>query len=749
MRTSVVAVAAVSWMAMSACYSANADYVTKVLLNMDLAQLLEVPVETASGVTETLLEAPAAMVVISAEDIQRRGYIGLHEIFADLPGFDAIQAGGSQHLVAYQRGYRTPFMQRTLLMINGVVDNHLWSHAAQISRQYPLSAIKRVEVLYGPTSAVYGPNAFLGIINLVTYDDTDLPENGHQGTLSLQLGSFNSRGAEAHASGREGKWWYSISGKVFESDEAGLDDLAPWGFLTDNWLKDRTTWGAVLDLDHQKVRFGEYHDPTEDWGIVAETGWRDFTLGTILWDTNEAYGQYYAADRVQPNIYWKHSARQYYLQHEHAVSDAFQVKSQVSYHHNRLWGGWVEAIPDWDAGKEAYSYLSISDWNSQNHSWLLKQDYDYQMSANWRITGGLKYERKELTKAFDLCSYWSGTVCSTDSGDTGPYDMGSGVFHSSDNAAVIAPGTLQNMPEYNLAYTRDVGAYVQATWNKQPWKLLGGMRYDRNSMYGSSVNPRLSAIYYLTPKTTLKLLYGRAFQEPSPIQLWGGWIGRAGNPELLPEKAENLELIVMHQQQNWLHDVSLFTAHYRDVIKEEAENAGSRDIYGLEYRGRFSYPNFINGAPDISGYLYYTYTHSNSSITYEQSTASWLEQDSELGDIAPHKISLGIDLPLSRRWYANLRSNFAADRILYSRNPLREQGRKADAYTVLNLTLGYRNKPFDVQFKINNLLDSEYYQPGLEQADSGDGFNQRSLGFRNSLVPQEKRSLWLNVRWQF
>ncbi|MEY3221019.1 MAG: hypothetical protein RIT27_2376 [Pseudomonadota bacterium] len=735
------------------CNAAEIDHKEKEeeirkLLSLDLDQLLEVTIETASGIEESLRDAPAAMVVVTSEDIRQRGYTSLHELFADLPGFDTVQMGSPQHMMGYQRGYRTPFMQRTLLMINGVVDNHLWSHAAVISRQYPISGIKRVEILYGPTSAVYGANAFLGIINVITEDGGSLKDGEVRATVSAQLGSFQSRGAETSVQGRQGQWHYNLSAKTFRSHEAGLDDLAPWGFLTSQQLNNPNTWGAVLGLDNEGVRYGNYFDPTKDWGVLGEVHFRQLTLGLIAWDTREAYGPYYAADRVQPNVYWKHDAQQIYLKHDYHPADNFTVKSQATYHANRIWGNWVEAIQDWNENQSAYSYLSISDWNALNNSALFKQDYDYQFSKQLRFTGGLKYERKTLTKAYDLCSYWSGTFCSSDTGDQGKYGQGAGIFHSTDSAVVIAPPTLDSMPEENLAHTRDVGAYLQVLWNQDKWRWLAGVRYDHNSMYGGTTNPRLSAIYQWSPATTFKLLYGKAFQEPSPIQLWGGWIGRAGNPNLKPEKAENLEFVVMHQQQHWLHDLSLFTARYHDVIKEEAENAGSRNIWGAEYRGRFSYPNILfNNAPKITGYLYYTYTKSLSSITYDQTSATWINQTSELGDIAPHKISVGLNVPLDQHWHLNARANYVNDRLLYSRNPLREQGKSANAYTVLNVTMGYKKKPFDISFSIKNALNNEYYYPGGEQADSGDDFSQRSLGFRNSLVPAEKRSFWLNLRW--
>lgn len=97
---------------------------------MSLEELLRINVVTASGNEESRLEAPATIVVITAEEIKKRGYTDLTEIITDLPGFDVINPNGRGGVVAYQRGYRTPITQRTLLMINGIIDNDLWAHEA-------------------------------------------------------------------------------------------------------------------------------------------------------------------------------------------------------------------------------------------------------------------------------------------------------------------------------------------------------------------------------------------------------------------------------------------------------------------------------------------------------------------------------------------------------------------------------------------------------------------------------------------
>ena len=142
----------------------ESDSIDKLLV-MDISQLIELKVSSASGVPESLRHAPAAMIVILAEDIRQRGYDNLAEVLADVPGFDISVSNGTTYAVAQQRGYRSPFGQRTLLLVDGVVNNELWSQAPDISRQFPLQMIERIEILYGPASAVYGANAFAGVVH--------------------------------------------------------------------------------------------------------------------------------------------------------------------------------------------------------------------------------------------------------------------------------------------------------------------------------------------------------------------------------------------------------------------------------------------------------------------------------------------------------------------------------------------------------------------------------------------------------
>ncbi len=712
------------------------------LLNMSLEELLQVPIiKTASGIEENLVDAPATMVVITSEDIKNRGYTDLTEVVADLPGFDVMNYNGTAQIMAYQRGYRTPFTSRTLFMIDGIVDNEMARHEAVISRQYPLSNIKRIEVLYGPASAVYGPNAFLGIINVITHNAAKLNEGEYKAEVNGLMGSYNSKGLEIFFQGKPTKdLAFSLTYKHFKSDEP--DFTGKYGFLDQHWMNDEQIWGPLLNIEHEGRQFGEYYDPTDDYGVFADVKYQDWKLGIIHWRTSEAYGPYYAADHVQNNAFLKKTSNHVYLEYTPQLTDKLKSHTLVEYRENPRYGQWAEGHPDSTPDMENYSYISFTHWNTENSTWLFRQDFDFQVSEYFLLAAGIKYERKELTKISDSPGYWEGSSVSSTA------ESGSAIGHSSDPVYILPPlpGT---MPADNLAHTTDKGIYIQGIYDWDKYRYSLGIRYDKNSMYGDVINPRTSLVFRHNKQFTFKLLYGEAFQEPAPQLLWAGWSGREANADLRPEKARTLETVAMYHHKDVIQEASLYRSRYSNVIKEEAENAGSRDIYGFEYRTKIKIPHFLKNVKKPEIYFNYTYTRSKSSTYYDHDVGEWLDGTATLGDIAPHKFNLGLNLPLDHSWNLNLRGNFVGERELYLRNPLRAQGEKTDAYFVLNSALRYNYDPFEITFKINNVLNEHYFHPGPEAASSGNDFSQRALGYHNSLIPQPERSWWLNVKWTF
>lgn len=721
---------------------------------------------TASRIKERIMEAPASMMIITEDDIKKRGYTSIDEIFYDLPGFDVSFANGAQYTTIYQRGYRTPFTQRILFMINGIVDNHLYMQSADFSRQYPLTNIKRVEVVYGPASAVYGPNAFQGVVNIITKDGKD-QNKPVDGKVSLQVGQNNTYSIDGSANVRNGDFYASASGRGFRSDEPDMSKRS--GFNNSYWTGNTDVWGPILfQKGSDGKSLGTYRDPSRDYGGLASVGYKGWKVGTIFWDRYEGYGVQYPGEHTQTNTFWKINSKQLYVEQTEQWSEKFKTYSLLLYRESDTWGHWAEAYPD-SPPKDKNSFISYTSWNSLNSSVLTYQNFEYKATSYLQILGGLKYEGKRLTKNYDIPGYYNAFSTYPELNNSKYFPNGFGVGYSTDLYYLRPPDPKKQMPESNRINTVDTGSFLVSIIDIGKFRFSPGVRYDKNSLYGQSINPRITAIYHFSNKTTFKLLYGEAFNEPAPILLFGGWNGRASNPNMKPEKERSHEVIAMHQAGRFFHETSLYYSRYENVIKEEAENAGKRKIYGMEYKIRAKFKNFIPESTPIEAYLFYTYTESQSSIYYDHSAGKWKEGDTALGryeslnttlsaqiprtesyktlgDIARHKVQLGFNLPIGERYNWNLRGIYTGPKTLYMRNALRDEGKTISPQFVLNTAFIVDFKLYGfLTLKILNLLNHSYNHPGIEGADGGDNYYKRALGFRNSLLPQPGR--YIQISW--
>lgn len=733
---------------------------TSKIYKLTLNDMLQTKSSLASGIKETALDAPASMVVLTAEDIRQRGYTSLDEVLSDLPDFDIIPlSGGLSYVNAYQRGYRTVNTQRTLFMIDGLVVNDLWSHIAAIGPQFPLSIIDRIEILSGPASAVYGANAFLGILNIVTkkgnsysgsVKTANLLTRGKNkkaaGNINFIGGSFQTGTLDANVRGNIAGVSYTVSGRVYRAEAEDVSNR--WHFLSNKLFSDKNIWGPLLDFKTRGRQLGGYYTLNEEFSCLANIDYKGFEAGIIKWQKNNGYGNEYVADRAQNNASWNTGASQYYLRHN-LNSGNINNHITLSYRNSRIWGDWAEAEPDWNPGMERFSFVSYTNWNSVSNSLLLKDNFNIKLNHQVQLLAGIKYERKHLTKNYDVPGYWSGAYGSVTLEDPdGPYGHGSGITHSSDPSFIISPTADKNTPDSNRIMTHDIGGYLLGVFDVGRFRFNAGLRYDRNSIYGQVFTPRVSLIFKPNNKSAIKLIYGEAFQEPQPRALWGGWNGRKTNENLKPEKVRNLELNLLYKKGNFLQEIVAYYAIYDNVIKEEAENAGKREVIGTGYKLSYSFPNFIVGSAAIKGYLYYTFTQSISHIVYNHQTGEWTEGKATLGDIAPHKLNAGVHVPI-RKFALNLRTNMVSERELYLRNPLREKDRKLAPFITFSGNISYNFNFLRLSFKVNNIFNHHYMVPGVRSANSGDDFTQRSQGYYNSLIPAPGRSFMASVGLKF
>ena len=167
----------------------------------------EETVSIASRYEQPISEAPSDVYVITDEDIRQSGAPDLPTVLRRVPGIEVMQTTGAEFNVS-ARGDNQLLANKMLVMVDGrsiFVDAHGQVYWKAIPVTLP--EIKRIEVLKGPASAVYGFNAFDGVINIITKS----PEEMKGTTLQFGGGELGTISSAAIHAGTVGKFGYRFS----------------------------------------------------------------------------------------------------------------------------------------------------------------------------------------------------------------------------------------------------------------------------------------------------------------------------------------------------------------------------------------------------------------------------------------------------------------------------------------------------------------------------------------------------------
>ncbi len=395
---------------------------------------------------------------------------------------------------------------------------------------------------------------------------------------------------------------------------------------------------------------------------------------------------------------------------------------------------------------ESARLLFLSYWQTLNSSWSIFQDFEVSLRDNLSFVTGIKYEYKNLQKAYDI--------------NTAP-----GIFpdlvDASDPIRYPAP-PLAAYQYQNRIIWQDRAVYFQGKYTVDESNLINlGVRVDNNSSYGTARTVRTSYVTHFG-KFTAKFLYGESFQEPIPRNLYGGWTGSGSDPSLKPEESHTYETNVSYSAANFSNLLSLYFVQNSGTIigfTGGARNAGDRSVLGLDYHMQ----GIIPGAPgkQLKAWAYYSTILRKEELKFG-SDGSRIGKG-EIGDLAHQKVYFGVNWRVNTNLNALLRGRFIGDRTPIDTNPFNV----IDGYFTMDLNLTYENlfaPGVTVGLKIVNLLDRKYYHPGIREANSGDpdtfaadqsaiGWSGKawngSNGWYNSKLPQPRRMAMLSLSIEY
>jgi iron complex outermembrane receptor protein len=139
----------------------------------ELFRLDEQLVTVAARYAQSIRKAPSIVAVVDADEIRARGYRTLSDLLRDLPGIYVWKSPEGRDLASF-RGVISADNNKILLLVDGVPwYDGTYTHAF-VDEYLPLANVRQVEVIKGPGSAIYGTNAFSGVINVVTFSGSDL-----------------------------------------------------------------------------------------------------------------------------------------------------------------------------------------------------------------------------------------------------------------------------------------------------------------------------------------------------------------------------------------------------------------------------------------------------------------------------------------------------------------------------------------------------------------------------------------------
>jgi iron complex outermembrane receptor protein len=529
------------------------------LEDVDLVKLLNVEVSTATKTAESLEEAPAVIKVVTREEMRLWGYQSVAEVLEHTVGFyltdDHVLPNASVRGMTGGLGAESGVIK---VMIDGRSVAYRTTSGNWLGVELvPLESVAQIEILRGPASALYGADAFLGVVNIITLK----PEDVHAVSARVRVGSTEGNlGSRFDVVGgaRAGKFDFMLGAAGESTDRSGLSLPAesPAPTLPSYVGERRTALNlkrrslvlqsrlGLRDNDIGHLVLSGYASGIERGGDFAH--WAQLTNGpdqngrTV--GTTVALGQF----RINADGLL-HAAR------------GLDLALQSTYFQGQtLPGDRVEIASDLFYIERKESYRGVDS----------VAEARFLPSSRFNVIAGVEavYDRDTLSTPQ--------------------------LINRATGEAVLSGGSTRRTIDLT-----NIGAYVSSNLKLiDPWlKVTGGARYDHNSVYGAQFTGRLGLTSRLSRALVAKLLYGSAFKAPSPYLLYASPLRPGdvvGNPNLKPQHIDTVEYQMSLQPSrffgissgvsyNWLLNKAEFTPQ---GINQTARNVASQRSFTWETR---------------------------------------------------------------------------------------------------------------------------------------------------------------------
>ncbi len=679
--------------AVTACFLWPINGHTEIKNESDTLALVygnERMVSIATGNEQLLYKAPAIASVITRKDIENSSANNLNELLEMVPGLHISEDYASGDAIYTMRGFSRDPDAGMLLMVNGTTLNTLQNGSRFSALRLALNNIEQIEIIRGPGSAVYGADAYVGAINIITRKYKPGQEAG------IQAGSFSSQGAWLQNNFRLGQWknHFSLQYQSAEGDKNRVINTDMQSFLDNITSTGVSQAPAVMDTSFNTLDM-ELNFASDHWNINQ---W--------LWaNRNQANGHGIPGlDVIDPDGKLDSQASLSTLKYSNdEIAENWSLNMRLSYLDYRtkrkqflLPAGSIAPVGNdgnlFTSGIRSVTFpggmININDGQEQQTQADITSFYYGWTDHSLRFSTGYQLQKYSAEEARNF----------------GPGVLDSGQVIALPQAIEITDSTSISLPEGDR---KIVYFSLQDEWNFQPdWTLTSGVRYDNYSDFGDTTNPRLALVWQTRYDLSTKLLYGRAFRAPVFKELnLQNQLGFNGNSSLQPETIDTLELSLDYRPSETLRsNFSVFAHRAKALIFaiEDTtiantftyENSGTQEGYGIEAELGWQIAPSLNLAGN----------------------ASWQNnRRQEDGTEAPRAPG--------KQFYTRLIWNFThfwtlTPELHYIGQRPRAPGESRApiaASTRVDLMLRYQNhyNPWDFSVRIRNLLDEDLREPSI------------------------------------
>ena len=666
------------------------------LFSLDIEQLLEVEVYTASKRNQKVADAPSIVTAFTRDDIRKMGVTSLIDVLKHAPGIETSMAPDGHWRVSI-RGDRKD--GTILLLVDGHPFNDFYDGRAILD--LPLGLIKQVEIIRGPGSALYGTNAVAGVVNVITdYDGSHINASvqTHQG---YQLSGHHQFELQNGALGVNLGLYKSDGANVTDDDDALKNNVG-----TTNRHISQFYFSSNYQLDNLELNLlalvrerGPWVGPNFLFAPNTEIRNEQYSLrGNYLWQINDGMA-------LEP-----------YLDLDVTHHDGFNedvVPGQV-----RL----RNLFPDGGYTKEHYKTGSVG----------LGFDFDAILAGGSRILTGVSFQQMsmedyELTRNYQVIGF-----------------VPKGIFGNHDQLAY----------EQRDKKREVFALYAQGEIPLGSLSLTLGLRYDDYSDFGHSINPRFGAIYQPLDHWQFKLLYGSAFRAPTFKELYDntriGVEGVIGNTALQPEESNTWEVSAEYQSLAMLAKLNFYrkdATNVIDVFDEQGsgargsiENIGDIETEGAEFEITRQFGNSVRLSMNYSRFQA-EFVWGDNPLFDGVRTYLGTHGDNELFNQPRTRANLTLDWAGQNwQWFAAVNYGGRASH----NNTLALEGLRklfVEEYVQFDVSLSYRfDKHRTVTLSANNL-------GGDRNSDPSGSPDSDTLGKDGLLQPSETVSLTFNYQF--